>query len=159
MDINKPNATEGVASPSLPAEHPLAHLVIPFEKVDYARRGVHFEARVEPAQVVLAAALMEQEGFALDAVTGVDWPQDNQMEVVYDYFHPMMGWRTAVRTRVRRDLPEVPSIAHIYPGANWHEREAWEFFGIHFSGHPQLTPLLLPDDADYHPLRKDFAVA
>jgi NADH-quinone oxidoreductase subunit C len=159
MNINNTNTQPKVAPPLPAAEHPLAHLALPLERVDYARRGVHFEAHVEPAQVVLAAALMEQEGFALDAVTGVDWPQDNQMEIVYDYFHPALGWRVAVRTRVRRDLPEVPSIAHIYPGANWHEREAWEFFGIHFSGHPNLAPLLLPDDADYHPLRKDFAAA
>jgi NADH-quinone oxidoreductase subunit C len=159
MNINDTNIKPEVATPLPVGEHPLAHLTLPFDKVDFSRRGIHFEAKVEPAQVVLAAALMDQEGFALDAVTGVDWPQDNQMEVVYDFFHPTLGWRAAVRTRVRRDLPEVPSIAHIYPGANWHEREAWEFFGIHFSGHPHLAPLLLPDDADYHPLRKDFAAA
>ena len=159
MALNNANTSQGVAKPAVPVEHPLDHLVIPFEKVDWTRRGVHYEARVEPGQVVLAAALMDQEGFAFDAVTGVDWPRDNQMEVVYDFFHPATGGRAAVRTRVPRGLPEVPSIAHVYPGANWHEREAWEFFGIHFSGHPQLTPLLLPDDADYHPLRKDFAVA
>ncbi|MCX8155788.1 MAG: NADH-quinone oxidoreductase subunit C [Verrucomicrobiae bacterium] len=159
MSINNTNTPKEVASPLRPGVHPLAHLALPFEAVDYHRRGVHFEAQVEPAQVVLAAVLMDQEGFALDAVTGVDWPQDNQMEVIYDYFHPALGWRAAVRTRVSRGLPEVPSISAIFPGANWHEREAWEFFGIHFTGHPNLTPLLLPDDADYHPLRKDFAAA
>lgn len=159
MTINNSNPAQTIARPLQEAAHPLAHLAIPFEAVDYQRRGVHFEARVEPQQMVLAAVLLDQEGFALDAVTGVDWPQENQMEVVYDYFHPTMGWRAAVRTRVSRELPEVPSIASIYPGANWHEREAWEFFGIHFAGHPNLTPLLLPDDADYHPLRKDFGAA
>jgi NADH-quinone oxidoreductase subunit C len=44
----------------------------------------------------------------------------------------------------------------IYPGAEWHEREAQDFFGFIFIGHPDPTPLLLPEDADFHPLRKDF---
>jgi NADH-quinone oxidoreductase subunit C len=61
-----------------------------------------------------------------------------------------------IRTRIRRDNPEIPTISPVFPGANWHERETHDFFGIRFSGHPDLTPLLLPEDADYHPLRKDF---
>jgi NADH-quinone oxidoreductase subunit C len=44
----------------------------------------------------------------------------------------------------------------VFPGANWHERETHDFFGIVFLGHPDLSPLLLPEDADFHPLRKDF---
>jgi len=50
----------------------------------------------------------------------------------------------------------VPTISAVFPGANWHERETHDFFGIRFAGHPNLIPLLLPEDADYHPLRKDF---
>jgi NADH-quinone oxidoreductase subunit C len=51
----------------------------------------------------------------------------------------------------------LPTLSAIYPGADWHERETHDFFGVIFSGHPDLTPLLLPEDADFHPLRKDFA--
>jgi len=61
-----------------------------------------------------------------------------------------------IRSRLERDKPEVPTISHIYQGANWHERETHDFFGIKFIGHPDLSPLLLPEDADFHPLRKDF---
>jgi NADH-quinone oxidoreductase subunit C len=50
----------------------------------------------------------------------------------------------------------VPTISHVHPGANWHERESHDFFGIIFTGHPGLLPLLLPEDADFHPLRKDY---
>ena len=124
--------------------------------VDHAARGFHLDIRVRPGRVVAAAALLDQNGFAMDAVTGVDWIAENEMEVVYDFFHPAHAWRVVVRTRVPRSQPEVPTISEIYPGANWHERETHEFFGIVFSGHPNLTPLLLPDDATYHPLRKDF---
>jgi NADH-quinone oxidoreductase subunit C len=64
-----------------------------------------------------------------------------------------------VRARVPREEPEVPTISGVFPGANWHERETHEFFGIKFRGHPDLSPLLLPEDAAYHPLRKDFVGA
>jgi NADH-quinone oxidoreductase subunit C len=62
----------------------------------------------------------------------------------------------AFRTRVPREDPEVPTISSVFPGANWHERETHDFFGIRFAGHANLTPFLLPEDATYHPLRKDF---
>ena len=61
-----------------------------------------------------------------------------------------------IRSRIDRNNPEIPTISHIYQGANWHERETHDFFGIIFSGHPNLEPLLLPEDADFHPLLKDF---
>ncbi|MCX6897070.1 MAG: NADH-quinone oxidoreductase subunit C [Verrucomicrobia bacterium] len=128
----------------------------PVQMVDYAGRGFHLNVCVWPDRVVAAAELLDRNGFALDAVTGMDWIAENEMEVVYDYFHPADSCRVVVRTRVPRSKPEVPTISQVYPGANWHERETHEFFGIVFLGHPNLTPLLLPEDATYHPLRKDF---
>ncbi|MBN2507471.1 MAG: NADH-quinone oxidoreductase subunit C [Verrucomicrobia bacterium] len=124
--------------------------------LDYARCGCHLEAHVQPAQVVAAAALMDQFGFALDTITGLDWLPAGRMEIVYDFFHPHATLRVAVRTRVPRDQPDVPTVSSIFPGANWHERETHDFFGIRFLGHPGLTPLLLPEEAAFHPLRKDF---
>lgn len=128
----------------------------PVQMEDYAAKGYHLNVCVQPDQVVGAAEILDSHGFALDAVTGMDWIAANEMEVVYDYFHPMNSWRVVIRTRVPRGKPEVPTISKVYPGADWHERETHEFFGIVFLGHPNLTPLLLPEDADYHPLRKDF---
>jgi len=126
---------------------------------DYALKGYHLDVTVSPGEVVSAASLLDGEGFALDAITGLDWMADGQMEVVYDYFHPRNALRVVVRTRLPRAEPVVPTISTVFPGANWHEREAHDFFGIRFLGHPDLTPLLLPEDADYHPLRKDFALS
>jgi NADH-quinone oxidoreductase subunit C len=128
----------------------------PVQTVDYSLKGYHLDASISPRQVVLAAEILDQNGFALDTITGVDWIAQNEMEVVYDFFHPLSILRVVVRTRLRRDQPELPTISPVFPGANWHERETHDFFGIRFSGHPDLTPLLLPEDADYHPLRKDF---
>jgi NADH-quinone oxidoreductase subunit C len=137
--------------------NPLAHLDIPFQPVDSNVRGYHLDAKVAPDQVKRVAMMLDKEGFALDTITGVDWLAEGQMEVVYDYFRIDQNLRVVVRTRIPRDNPELPSISEIFPGANWHEREAHDFFGIRFLGHPNLTPFLLPEDATYHPLKKDFA--
>ena len=152
---SKPAAvSQPVPAPVLP--NPLPHLPLPFKGVDYAAKGYHADATVAPDQVVFAAEQLDKEGLSLDTITGVDWMAEGQMEVVYDYFHPAKALRVVVRTRVPRDNPEVATIQKVFPGANWHERETHDFFGIRFLGHPNLTPFLLPEDADYHPLRKDF---
>jgi NADH-quinone oxidoreductase subunit C len=162
----KPAAAAGAqppaSAPAAPAPppvfpNPLAHLKVPFKGTDYAAKGYHCEATVAPDQVVAVAEVLDKEGLSLDTITGVDWLAEGQMEVVYDYFHPAKALRAVVRTRVPRDHPELPSICKVFPGANWHERETHDFFGIRFLGHPNLTPFLLPEDADYHPLRKDYA--
>ncbi len=84
----------------------------------------------------------------------------DELEVVYDFNHMEELCRVVVRTRIPRDGSEyeLPTISAIFLGANWHERETHDFFGIKFSAHPDLSPLLLPKDADYHPLLKDFKV-
>jgi NADH-quinone oxidoreductase subunit C len=149
-------AAAPAAAPTLPspvAPPPFPGCVV----VDFALRGVHLDAAVRPAQVVEAARWMDANGFGMDAVTGLDWIAQGQMEVVYDYFHPTAPWRVAVRTRVPRENPELPTISGVFAGANWHERETHDFFGIRFLDHPDLSPLLLPEDADFHPLKKDFS--
>jgi NADH-quinone oxidoreductase subunit C len=142
--------------PPPPLPNPLAHLPIPFKGVDYAAKGYHCEATVSPDQVVSVAEVLDKEGLSLDTITGVDWIAEGQIEVVYDFFHLAKALRVVVRTRIPRDNPEIATIHKVFPGANWHEREAHDFFGIRFLGHPNLTPFLLPEDATYHPLRKDF---
>jgi NADH-quinone oxidoreductase subunit C len=131
----------------------------PVKIVDPKERGYHLDVTVQPEQVVSAAQIAWEHGFAIDTVTGVDWMAGGQMEVVYDFFHFTSPVHVVIRARVPRDNPELPTISKVYPGANWHERETHDFFGIRFLGHPNLTPLLLPEDATYHPLRKDFAGA
>jgi NADH-quinone oxidoreductase subunit C len=154
-----PPAVPSTSAPTAPSArpNPLAHLSIAFQPVDYSLKGYHWDATVSPEQVVWAAEQMDREGFSLDTITGVDWLAQGQMEVIYDYFHTARPLRAVVRARIPRDRPEIPTISKVFPGANWHERETHDFFGIRFLGHPDLTPFLLPEDADYHPLRKDFA--
>jgi NADH-quinone oxidoreductase subunit C len=128
----------------------------PVQIIDHAVKGCDLDVSVTPHQVVAAAGILNRSGFALDTITGVDWIAQNEMEVVYDFFHYTSPLRVVVRTRIPRGVPEIATISNVYPGANWHERETHDFFGIRFLGHPDLTPFILPEDADYHPLRKDF---
>jgi NADH-quinone oxidoreductase subunit C len=144
--------TAAAAAPAAPAPAPVG----PIQEVNFALKGFHLDVTVAPDQLVAAAGIADAAGFALDTITGVDWLAQEQMEVVYDFCHFSSPLRVVVRTRVSRANPEVPTILGVFPGANWHERETHDFFGIRFTGHPNLTPFLLPEDADYHPLRKDY---
>jgi len=64
-----------------------------------------------------------------------------------------------LRTRVPRDQARLATATGVFRGASWHERETYEMFGIAFDGHPHLVPLLLPEEFDGHPLRKEFVLA
>lgn len=124
---------------------------------DYAVHGYHLDAQVAPEQLIAAVTILDQEEFFIESITGVDWIKEGQLEVVYDFSrYDFDLCRTVIRTRIDRTNPVLPTITGIYPGANWHERETHDFFGITFAGHPHLIPLLLPEDADFHPLLKDF---
>jgi NADH-quinone oxidoreductase subunit C len=125
-------------------------------ETDHAKRGTDLEVTVPADKVVRAAQILDKAGYTLEAITGVDWIAEQQIEVVYDYALWETGKRIAIRTRIPRDTPALPTISMIYPGANWHERETHDFFGVDFTGHPDMSPLLLPEDATFHPLRKDY---
>ena len=84
-------------------------------------------------------------------------PQEDALEVVYVFNRFSARHRVNLRVRTPRSNPQIPTIAEIFPIAHWHEREIHEFFGIVFIGHPYLIPLLLPEDAEYHPLLKDYS--
>ena len=127
-------------------------------EVDHQAKGFDLDVKVEADKVVEAAKILDEQGFFLEAVTGVDWLKENQLEVVYDYCMWQPQCRVVIRTRLDRENPVIPTISAVIPGANWHERETHDFFGIKFSGHPNLIPILLPEDSDFHPLLKDFKV-
>jgi NADH-quinone oxidoreductase subunit C len=149
-------APVAIPPPPVPGPELLTRSNFAFRAVDYSLKGYHLEATLSADQVVAAASEMSRYGFALDTITGVDWLAEKQMEVVYDYFHPETSLRVVIRSRIDRANPELPTISQVYPGANWHERETHDFFGVKFLGHPNLQPFLLPEDATFHPLRKDF---
>ncbi len=124
---------------------------------DYSVHGYHLDAQVAPEQLLDAVTIVDNLEYFIESITGVDWIKEDQLEVVYDFSrYDFDVCRVVIRTRLDRNNPIVPTITGIYAGANWHERETHDFFGIKFDGHPHLIPLLLPEDADFHPLLKDF---
>nr|WP_320010002.1 NADH-quinone oxidoreductase subunit C [uncultured Desulfobulbus sp.] len=124
---------------------------------DPAKHGHHVEVLVTQDQVVAIAEVMDKEGYFLESISGVDWLDQQQLEVVYDY-NRLGGehCRVMVRTRIPRDTPELPTITGVFPSADWHERETFDFYGVLFQDHPNLIRILLPEDADFFPLRKDY---
>ena len=89
-------------------------------------------------------------------VCGADYPErDERFDVVYHLLSPYKNVRIRLKVRTDADIP-VPSITPVFPGADWYEREAYDFFGILFSGHPDLRRILTDYGFDGHPLRKDF---
>ncbi|EFO33615.1 NADH-quinone oxidoreductase chain 5 [Roseibium sp. TrichSKD4] len=92
----------------------------------------------------------------LTDVCGVDWPaREKRFDVVYHFLSPFQNQRIRVKVMTDEDTP-VPSITPIFPGAEWFEREAYDMYGILFSGHPDLRRILTDYGFDGHPLRKDF---
>lgn len=89
-------------------------------------------------------------------VTAIDWPgRENRFDVVYHFLSPKQNLRIRVKVETDEVTP-VPSIIDVYPGANWFEREAYDLYGVLFSGHPDMRRLLTDYGFEGHPLRKDF---
>jgi len=89
-------------------------------------------------------------------ICGVDWPQRaDRFDVVYHLLSPKKNLRIRIKVPVGEDQP-VPSACSVYPGADWFEREAWDMYGVLFTGHPDLRRILTDYGFEGHPLRKDF---
>ncbi len=93
-------------------------------------------------------------------VTAVDWldARENRFEVVYQLLSLSTGHRVRVLVELPEERPEIDSIASLWPGANFLEREVWDMYGIKFRGHPDLKRILMYEEFDGHPLRKDYPV-
>jgi NADH-quinone oxidoreductase subunit C len=92
------------------------------------------------------------------SVSGVDYGADVPQRLHSVYHLTSMTYRRRIRLEVAVDVadPHIPSVVEVYPTADWHEREAWDMFGIIYDGHPALTRIMMPDDWDGHPQRKDY---
>ncbi|WP_326819541.1 NADH-quinone oxidoreductase subunit C [Streptosporangium sp. NBC_01756] len=114
---------------------------------------------VQPADWIDLLEFARSGGYAFfDWLTAVDDPPDG-FSVVAHVFDPDAHGHLLLRTRVPRADPRLPSAVGVFRGADWHERETFEMFGVVFEGHPNLVPLLLPDGFEGFPLRKDFVLA
>jgi NADH-quinone oxidoreductase subunit C len=124
------------------------------------------EPKIDPFVVVKAERLLDvakllrsAPGIELDFcedLTAVDWPKREVIEVVYHLFSYRHRHGIVLKVEAQRARPVVPSVEGIWKAANWMEREAYDLFGVTFEGHPDLRRILLPDDWDGFPLRKDW---
>jgi NADH-quinone oxidoreductase subunit C len=115
---------------------------------------------VERARLVeIALHLRDEEKFEMLAdLTAVDWPKrEKRFDVVLDLYSFAKNERLRLKVWAA-DGEEVPSVVGVWPASNWQEREVFDMFGIVFSGHPNLKRILLPDEWQGYPLRKDYDI-
>ncbi len=115
---------------------------------------------VERARLAeMALYLRDEEKFdMLSDLTAVDWPKrEKRFDVVLNLYSFAKNERLRLKVHAA-DAEEVPSVVSVWPAANWQEREVFDMFGIVFSGHPDLKRILLPDEWQGYPLRKDYDI-
>jgi NADH-quinone oxidoreductase subunit C len=157
---NQPSESAGPAGTTAPS---VAAAVARFPGVVTQRPSPPGEAvvSVDAAHwAEVARWLHDEAGFEfLSDLCGVHWPHRRpHFEVVCTLTDLRTPARIRVVVGVDGESPVVSSVTGIWPGANWFEREAYDMFGIVFEGHPNLTRILMPDEWEGHPLRKDYSV-
>ncbi len=115
---------------------------------------------VDPAQVRSVLAALRGKGYAfLASVHGVDYyPEEPRLGVIYELLDMSRVDRITVKLRVPTDAAQVESVTEDWPTANHQEREVYDMFGVVFDGHPDLRRILMPEDYEGHPQRRDFPI-
>ncbi len=140
------------------------------EELVHALPGVPLEVREEKGEDVVETTregllpvmlyLKTREENPLDFledIAVVDWfPREPRFQVSYQVSSLSSGSSVRVVVRVPSEDPRVPSLTQLWPGANWLEREQYDFFGVVFEGHPDLRRIIMPEDWEGHPQRKDY---
>ncbi len=120
------------------------------------RAAIH----IEPAAIRAVLRFLRAQGFnSLVSVHGLDYyPDEPRLGVHYELLDMREVDRITVKLRVPTDAPNVPSVTPAWPTANHQEREIFDMFGVIFDGHPDLRRILMPEDYEGHPQRRDFPV-
>jgi NADH-quinone oxidoreductase subunit C len=133
-----------------------------------AVEGVRFDRdemtiHVDRADIREACALLKEDAACpfnfLSDITCVDWyPAEPRFEVIYHLLSIAKKERVRLKVHLNSASPVVESLTSVWPGANFFEREVFDLFGIRFTGHPYLRRILMPEDWEGYPLRKDYPV-
>ena len=113
---------------------------------------VKSEAVLEVSQFLRSDSRLRMDH--LELLGGVDYKEN--LEVVYVLFSMEHRHRYTIKCQLSKESPSLPSVESVWGVANWHEREAYDMFGIEFEGHSDLSRILCPDDWEGYPLRKDY---
>jgi NADH-quinone oxidoreductase subunit C len=134
----------------------------PGKVIDFPSDAPYPFVEVDPASLfAILSHLKSEDGLEFDelmSLSGVDYGAENELGITYHLCSMGQGHKIAIKVKIPRENPEVASVGSLWRTAEWHEREAYDLFGIAFEDHPDLTRILLPDDWDGHPLRKDYVV-
>jgi NADH-quinone oxidoreductase subunit C len=156
----------GPPDPPPPADTPIPEFIASLQgarpgAIEHVSFWVGDWSIVVPASRLLEvmAHLRDSPGSLFDFcadLTATDWPpRAERFDVIYSLYSTRLRHRIRVKVRAA-DGEAVPSVTGIWPAANWFEREVFDLFGIRFDGHPDLRRILMPDDWQGHPQRKDY---
>lgn len=125
----------------------------------YERNELTLE--IAPGKIASVCGFLkyDQKFVRLSTVTAVDrYPSEPRFEVVYHLHSIERKERVRLKCRLRSADPVTESVTSVWAGANWYEREVFDLFGIRFLNHPDLRRIMMPDDWEGHPLRKDYPI-
>lgn len=148
------NDIKALVTTKFPGKVSLKEITKKNSQADNEKRRIYFKADKEII-LELCTYLRDKLNFEhASSITAVDWV--DHMEVVYHLSNYFNGMLLEISVDVPLDDLAVDSVANVWGGANWHEREAYELFGIVFIGHPKLERLLTPATYEYYPFRKSY---
>jgi NADH-quinone oxidoreductase subunit C len=115
---------------------------------------------VSRENIIAAAKAVQQAGYEfLEDVTVVDWyPSEPRFQITYHILSMSLKQRIRLVVRLDSDSAAIDSVTPVWPSANFYEREIFDLFGVHFGGHPNLRRIMMPEDWQGNPLRKDYPV-
>ncbi|MHB8657578.1 MAG: NADH-quinone oxidoreductase subunit C [Solirubrobacteraceae bacterium] len=115
---------------------------------------------VRPSAIKSVLEQLHARGYSfLASLHGVDYyPEEPRLGVVYELLDMASVDRIRVKARVHTEAPRIDSVVELFPGAEFPEREVYDMFGVHFDGHPDLRRILMPEDYQGHPQRRDFPI-
>lgn len=127
---------------------------------DLVGSGRDASCTVDPARVAEVCRFAKDEPAlrfdCLQNLSGVDYPKDGVIQVVYHLFSYALRHWIVLKANAPRDNPVVVTVSDVWRAADWQEREVFDLLGVTFTGHPDLRRILMPEDWPGHPLRKDF---
>src|ERR671922_2623145 len=116
--------------------------------------------KVDPQAIVEVCRFLRDDSTlnfeVLSDLTGVDWPKEEKLQVVYHLYSYPQKHQMVLKVDLPRDNPKIATVEGIWKVANWFEREVYDLFGVIFEGHSDLRRIMLPEDWEGHPLRKDY---
>ena len=125
----------------------------------YDRGELTLVIRTDRIQRVCEFLKRQRDYRYLSDVTAVDWfPSEPRFEVIYHLYSHDRKERLRLKSRLSEASAEIASVVPVWGAANWYEREVFDLFGIQFQGHPHLRRILMPEDWQGHPLRKDYPI-